>query len=206
MEKELLAMVFTNKKFGSYLVGAKVIMYIDHTALKYHLTRKDAKPHPIRWILLLQEFDLENRDRKGVENSVTDHLSHLQFEESAELPINDYTRDDTLLEVSTIDPWYANILNYIVVGYIPPGADRKIIRDSKVHLWDDPYMYRVCTDGLLRIHGRFLSIVMQHHMVATMELSTPMQRCGKADSIGLPWMKMTSLLFGDAQDAEAQEY
>jgi hypothetical protein len=53
MEKELLAMVFTNKKFGSYLVGAKVIMYIDHTALKYLLTRKDAKPHPIRWILLL---------------------------------------------------------------------------------------------------------------------------------------------------------
>jgi hypothetical protein len=117
MEKELLAMVFAIEKFRSYLVGAKVIVYIDHVALKYVLTKKDAKPCLIRWILLLQ----------------------------------DYMRDDTLLKVSTTDPWYANIINYIVVGYIPPGADRnKIIRDSILHLWDDPYLYRVCVDGLLR--------------------------------------------------------
>jgi hypothetical protein len=67
---------------------------------------------------------------------VADHLSRLQFVESAELPINDYMIDDTLLKVSTTDPWYANIVNYIVAGYIPPGADRKkIIRDSRLHLW-----------------------------------------------------------------------
>jgi hypothetical protein len=58
---------------------------------------------------------------------VADHLSRLQFKESTELPINDYMRDDTLLKVSTTDPWYANIVNYIVAGYIPPGADRKKI-------------------------------------------------------------------------------
>jgi hypothetical protein len=63
------------------------------------------------------------------------HLSRLQFEESVELPINDYMRDDTLLKVSTTDPWYANIVNDIVVGYIPPGADKKkIIRDNRLHL------------------------------------------------------------------------
>jgi hypothetical protein len=56
---------------------------------------------------------------------VADHLSCLQFKESAELPINDYMRDDSLLKVSTIDPWYANIVSYIVAGYIPPGADGK---------------------------------------------------------------------------------
>jgi hypothetical protein len=82
---------------------------------------------------------------------VADHLSRLQFEESAVLPVNDYMRDDTLLKVSTTDPWYANIVNYIVVGYIPLGADKKkIILHSKLHLWDDPYLYRVCADGLLR--------------------------------------------------------
>jgi hypothetical protein len=81
---------------------------------------------------------------------VADHFPCIQFKESIELPINDYMRDDTLLKVSTTDPWYTNIVNYIVACYIPPGADKKkIIKDSGLHLWDDPYMYRACTDGLL---------------------------------------------------------
>jgi hypothetical protein len=97
--------------------------------------KKDAKPLLIQWILLLQEFDMEIRDKKGVENSVADHLSRLQLKESIELPINDNMREDTLLKVSIVDPWYANIINYIVPGYIPPGADKKkIIRDSILHL------------------------------------------------------------------------
>jgi hypothetical protein len=87
----------------------------------------------------------------GVKNFVVDHLSCLQFEESAELPINDYMRDDTLLKVSTSKPWYANIINYNVASYIPPRADKKkIIRDSRLHLCDDLYLYQVCTNGLLR--------------------------------------------------------
>jgi hypothetical protein len=52
-EKELLAVVFAIYKFRSYLVGAKVIVYTDHAALKYLLTKKDVKPRLIRWILLL---------------------------------------------------------------------------------------------------------------------------------------------------------
>jgi hypothetical protein len=117
-------------------VGAKVIVYTDHAALKYILMKKDAKPCLIRWIHLLQEFDLEIRDKKGVENSVVDHLSRLQFQKSTELPINEYMSDDTLLKVSTRDPWYANIVDYIVAGYIRLG--------------DAYHLYGVCVDGLLR--------------------------------------------------------
>jgi hypothetical protein len=88
-KKELLAIVYAIDKFRSYLVGAKVIVYTDHVALKYLLTKKDTKPQLIRWILLLQEFDIEIQDRKGVENSIADHLSRLHFKDTHELPIND---------------------------------------------------------------------------------------------------------------------
>ena len=66
-------------KFRSCLVGAKVIVYTDHAALKYLLTKKNAKPRLIRWILLLQEFDLEIKDEKGADNCVADHLSRMQI-------------------------------------------------------------------------------------------------------------------------------
>jgi hypothetical protein len=64
-EKELLAVVFALDKFLSYLLGSKVIVYSDHAAWKYLFSKKDAKSRLIRWIFLLQEFDIEIRDKKG---------------------------------------------------------------------------------------------------------------------------------------------
>jgi len=58
-EKEFLAVVFAFDKFRSYLIGSNVIVFTDHSALKYLLTKKKAKSSLIRWVLLLQEFDLE---------------------------------------------------------------------------------------------------------------------------------------------------
>ena len=63
-EKELLAVVFALDKFCAYLVGSFIVVFTDHSSLKYLLTKQDAKARLIRWILLLQEFHLQIRDKK----------------------------------------------------------------------------------------------------------------------------------------------
>jgi hypothetical protein len=72
--------------------------------------------------LLLQEFDLEIKDKKGVKNSIVDLLSIMQFKNPQELPINDSLRDDMLFQISLSVPWYADIVNFMVAGYVPPGG------------------------------------------------------------------------------------
>ena len=76
-KKEMLAIVYALEKVRSYLVGSTVIVYTDHATIKYLLTKADSKPRLIRWILLLQEFDLVIQEKKGSENLVADHLSRL---------------------------------------------------------------------------------------------------------------------------------
>ncbi|XP_047251386.1 uncharacterized protein LOC124886595 [Capsicum annuum] len=81
IENEMLAVVYVFDKFRAYLVGTKVIILTNHAAIKYLFNKKDAKPQLIRWILLLQEFDLEVCDRKRAKNQVADYLSRLETHE-----------------------------------------------------------------------------------------------------------------------------
>ena len=76
--------VFAFDKFRPYLIGNKVIVFTDHSTIKYLMTKKDAKPRLIRWFLLLQEFDVEIRDKKGSKNMVVDHLSRLEILETVQ--------------------------------------------------------------------------------------------------------------------------
>ena len=99
MEKEFFVVVFALEKFWPYIFGSKIIVYTDHATLKYLLSKKEAKPRLIRWVLHLQEFDLEIKDKKGSENSVADHLSRLHTTSSGE--ICDTFPDEQLLAVVT---------------------------------------------------------------------------------------------------------
>ena len=75
----------------------------------------------------------------------------MQFENPQKLSIDDSLRDDMLFKITKSDPWYADIINFMVAGYVPQGENnRKLIYESRLHIWDEPYLFRVCSDGLLR--------------------------------------------------------
>ncbi|KAK1641921.1 hypothetical protein QYE76_059726 [Lolium multiflorum] len=107
-EKELLAVVFACDKFRSYIVDSKVTIHTDHAAIRYLMKKKDAKPRLIRWVLLLQEFDLHIVDRKGADNPVADNLSRLENIAYDPVPVNDSFPNEQLavIKVSSRDsPW-----------------------------------------------------------------------------------------------------
>ncbi|CAA7031567.1 unnamed protein product [Microthlaspi erraticum] len=164
LRKELLAVVFAFEKFRSYLVGSKVIVHTDHAALKYLLTKKDAKPRLLRWILLLQEFDLEIKDKKGLTMVCCDRLRRaLLADDGSRSSAGDRdrsTRDDGDRTVScnSVDrrsfPWFGEITNYLAAEHEPTGfvgnKKKKFLRDIRHYFWDEPFLYKHCTDGVCR--------------------------------------------------------
>ncbi|KAG7585659.1 Ribonuclease H-like superfamily [Arabidopsis thaliana x Arabidopsis arenosa] len=163
--EEQLADIFTKG------ASTKVTVYTDHAALRHIYAKKDTKPRLLRWILLLQEFDMEIVDKKGIENGAADHLSRMRMEEAT--PIDDSMPEEQLLAVKCYKlaynkkefeeacavkeeefPWYADLVNYLICGEIPKYLDayqkKKFFRDINHYYWDEPYLYKKGTDGLFR--------------------------------------------------------
>ncbi|GJU42762.1 reverse transcriptase domain-containing protein [Tanacetum coccineum] len=149
-EKELLAVVYAFEKFRSYLVMSKSIVYTDHSAIKYLFAKKDAKARLMRWILLLQEFDIEIRDKKGAENLAADHLSRLENPHQDKLEnkeINEAFPLETLGSIALQDqstPWFADFANYHAGKFVIKGMTsqqkNKFFKDVKHYFWDDPFL------------------------------------------------------------------
>jgi hypothetical protein len=171
-EKELLAVVFAFEKFRSYIVNSKVIVYTDHAAIKYLLAKKDAEQMLILWILFLQEFDVEIRDKKGVENVVSDHLSRMNPGQDDIEPIEDRMRDDHLYRVLDKDTWMLD-----------------------KYFWDSPYIFKLGNDGVMRRcvpREERLEILRKCHLEEYGGHYSHFwtQKCGPADSIGRRCMKI----------------
>ncbi|XP_070050263.1 uncharacterized protein [Nicotiana tomentosiformis] len=145
------------EKFCLHLMGTKVIFHTDHAVLRYLLSKKDSKARLMQWVLLLQEFDLEIQDYKGSENQVADHLSRLEEEGRPHdgLEINDFFLDEHLLAISmTKMPWFADLANYLVSGIasneFSSNQRNKLKWNFLDYYWNEPYLFRICTDGVIR--------------------------------------------------------
>ena len=94
--------------------------FTDHTTLKHLINKKDAKPYLICWILLLQEFDIAIKDKKGAENVVAYHLCRLVVNHDVEdpIPIKDIFPAEHLFSISTL-PWYVDLVNNLASGAVP---------------------------------------------------------------------------------------
>ena len=123
-------------------------MYTNNSALKNLLKKKDTKPHLIRWILLLQEFDLEIKDKAGVENIIADHLSRLIVDHH-DAPLDDAFPDEYLMAISIGQtPWFADFTNYLASGVfsldLSSHQKKKFLHDIKLYFWEDPFLYKLC--------------------------------------------------------------
>jgi hypothetical protein len=90
------------------------------------LKKKESKSRLIKWILLLQEFDLEIKDKKkSAENHVADHLIRLRTKDIQTKIIRETFHDEQLYVLhSYTRPWYANLMNYLVTKEFPPGLSK----------------------------------------------------------------------------------
>ncbi|GJU56209.1 reverse transcriptase domain-containing protein [Tanacetum coccineum] len=133
-EKEMLAVVYAFEKFRSYLVLNKSIVYTDHSALEYLFAKKDSNARLLRWVLLLQELKFKVIDTKGAENLAADHLSRLE---------NPY--ENVLDNVSSRE-----------IGGLSPSRKNKFFKDVKHYFWDDPILFKICADQVIRrcVHSK----------------------------------------------------
>ncbi|GKV31349.1 hypothetical protein SLEP1_g40045 [Rubroshorea leprosula] len=129
-EKVLLAVVFAFEKFRSYLILSKVIVHTDHSALKYLLAKKEAKPR-------LDEVHVECGDDQLLLDEFPDEQLCLV----------------SLCALSSL-PWYAYFVNYLVSNVLPPDLSfqqkKKFFSDIKHYLWEEPFLCKICGDGMIR--------------------------------------------------------
>ena len=154
--KEMLSIVFACEKFRPYILGSHIIIHTDHATIKYMMGKKEAKPRLIRWVLLLQEFDLEIKDKKGCDNVIADHLSRVEkpTAQEEEKEIAEHFPDEQLFQLSLQSPWYADIVNFLACGIMPPELSyqqrKKLRTDNRFYIWDDPLLFKRGADMIIR--------------------------------------------------------
>ena len=108
-----------------------MVLYTDHSAIKYLANKPVTNGRVTRWLILLQEFDITIKDRPRKENPVVDFLSRMpKTDDLAAVEVQ--FLDEHLFVVTVKTPWYANVANYLAVGKLPkhltPNERKQIVQ------------------------------------------------------------------------------
>nr|GEX70732.1 reverse transcriptase domain-containing protein [Tanacetum cinerariifolium] len=123
---------------------------ITEAQIHYTTTEKEmlAVLRLLRWVLLLQEFDITILDKKGYENLAADHLSRLENPHKDVLENKDINENFPLETLGNLSndsfPWFADIANFHAGNFSKKGLasqqKKKFFKDVKHYFWDDPYL------------------------------------------------------------------
>ncbi|GJW48179.1 reverse transcriptase domain-containing protein [Tanacetum coccineum] len=136
----------------------------------------DASYYAMGAVLGQREFTIEIKDKKGLKNLAADHLSRLENPKLEELDkdaIRDSFPDEHLIIINIkeaeTDPWYSDYANFLVLKIIPRHLiyhlRKKFLFDVKKYIWDDPYLFKSCPDGIVRqcVFGKELHEILEHY-------------------------------------------
>ncbi|GKF20236.1 reverse transcriptase domain-containing protein, partial [Tanacetum coccineum] len=191
------------------LTTAPIIISPDKNAL-FGLIKEDVKPRLIRWVLLLQGFDIEIKDKKGAENLAAYHLSRLENPDlgtfTKEEIVDEFPDKHIMILKTDLDnnePWHPNYVNYIVGKIVPPNwtPERRRIFFSQVKYYflDEPYAFKLCSDKVMRrcvVGNEILEILAHCHSGPTGGHHSASITERKVDESGFYWPS----IFKDAKD------
>lgn len=148
-------MVNSLNKFRHYITRYQTFVHTNHASLKYFVNKSNANAKIIRWLLLLQQFDLTIIDKPGKENVVADFLSRLTLRPEKEEMVDDQIPDEHLFSISVLSPWFYIIANYFIARRFPTNLSskekRNIIRKSVPFTWITGKFFKLGPDHILRI-------------------------------------------------------
>ncbi|GKB38702.1 DNA-directed DNA polymerase [Tanacetum coccineum] len=152
-------------------------VFLDECLASFKILKKRLTEAPILvspdWDLLFElmcdasdyavgaEFTIEIRDKKGSKNLAADHLSRLENPYQGDrvgMEINENFPHESLSMIS-LNPdnkpsWFADIANYLVGNVLVKGMSsqqkKKFFKDIRHYFWDDPYLFRICADQIIR--------------------------------------------------------
>ncbi|XP_075079838.1 uncharacterized protein LOC142165110 [Nicotiana tabacum] len=137
----------------------RLIYYASRTLNEAHLNYATTEKELLAVVFAFDkfQFDLEIKDKKGTENQVADHLSRLEDPPLEFSEIKEEFPDEHIFSVDSVvtqPPWYADIANCLVGIWTPQDISyqqrKKLISDAKYYLWNEPYLFKICADNIIR--------------------------------------------------------